>query len=75
MSLEKKPFENIVTVLVQGISLFHMMFSTLLKTKIIIFVTFNCLLQMLSIWSGPKFCRLVMGYKFKINDVAKIQNM
>ena len=44
--LGKKPFENIVgkeKLLVQAISPFPTMFSTLSKTEIIIFVTFNLL--------------------------------
>ena len=48
-------------LLVQAIPPFPRKFSTLSKTEIIIFVTFNCRLQMLPIWSGPRFCRLGMG--------------
>ena len=37
------------------------MFSTLSKTEIIIWVISIYRLQMLSIWSCPKFCLLVKG--------------
>ena len=61
-------------LLVQVISLFPTMFSTLSKAEIVISVHLIFRLQisifrlqMLSIWSGPKFCRVVMG---QINHVG-----
>ena len=45
-------------LLVQAFSPFPTMFSTLSKTDIS--VCYICRLQMFSIWSGPKFCRVGM---------------
>ena len=48
-------------LLVQAISPFPTMFSTLSKTEIIIFVTFNLSSAISYIWSGSKFCCAGMG--------------
>ena len=48
-------------LLVQAISPFPTIFSTLSNIEIIIFVHLIRHLQMLSVWSGPKFFRVGMG--------------
>ena len=47
-------------LLVQAIFPFPTMFSTLSKTEVVIFVNSIRRLQMVSFWSGPKFCRVGM---------------
>ena len=50
-------------LLIQAISPFPKMFSSLSKTEIIIFVAFNILHSSAnaSVWSGPKLCCVGMG--------------
>ena len=66
MCLGKKLFENIMgkgeIACTSNFSFSHNVFNSIKDRNYISFLLhLICRLQMLSTWSGPKFCRLVMG--------------